>query len=257
MIDPWLIFTGLTIGLLVGATGIGGGSLTTPILILFFRVPPLIAVGTDLVYATVTKALGSWQHLRQGSVNLTLTLYLAAGSLPGSLMGVRLLTWLNQQGWIELDDVITRLAGAMLILASGFMIYRALSPKGAGVRGTLDFNLGRKVQTALSGLLVGLLISTTSLGSGVLVVLLLALFYNLPMSRVVGTDIFHAAILTATAGLAHLHQGNVDPSILSSLLLGSIPGVLIGSRLTLMVPERGLRLAIALIFLILGLKLGG
>lgn len=242
MIDPTYIAFGLVVGVLVGLTGIGGGSLMTPLLILAGGVPPAVAIGTDLAYGAITKTVGGWRHLRIGTVDLGVTGWLAVGSVPGSLIGVAL---------TDLVAVATLLVGVAvaLVIAALGILARALV-RGPRERESVDFT-GRRTRAgaAVTGFVLGGIVGMTSVGSGALIGLVLLLVFRLTPHRVVGTDVFHAAILLWTAGLAHLAAGNVDLVLTATLLLGSIPGVWLGTALCRRVPAAGLRPALGCVLL--------
>lgn len=232
--SPEYIGFGLVVGILVGLTGIGGGSLMTPLLILAGGVPPAVAVGTDLAYGAITKTVGGWRHLKIGTVDLGVTGWLAVGSVPGSLIGVAL---------TDLVDVTTLLvvvAMALVIAALGILARSLVA--NPRERESVDFSgTATRVGAVATGFFLGGIVGMTSVGSGALIGLILLLVFRLRPHRVVGTDVFHAAILLWSAGLAHFAAGNVDLLLTATLLLGSIPGVLIGTALMRRVPSGGLR----------------
>lgn len=235
--NGFLPVAGFVVGLLVGLTGMGGGAVMTPVLMLGLGLPPTVAVGTDLAYATLTKLAGAWQHGRQGTVDKRLVWQLALGSVPATLAAVALLGWLHRHaGTATVDAWLKRLIAAALLLATAVMLHRLLNRQHPARRRVTSG--GRIVAIgALGGLLVGL----TSVGSGSLILALLVMATPLPAERLVGTDIAHATLLVGTAALAHLSLGYVDVAMAGALLIGSIPGVLLGSHLTLRVPRRALQ----------------
>jgi uncharacterized protein len=241
---------GLLVGLLVGLTGIGGGSLMAPLLILAGGVPPTVAVGTDLAYGAVTKTVGGWRHLRIGTVDLGVTGWLAVGSVPGSLIGVAL---------TDLVDVATLLvvvAVALLVAALGILA-RALV-RDPDERHTVDFTGTRpKLGAVTTGFVLGGLVGMTSVGSGSLIGLILLVLFRMTPHRVVGTDVAHAAILLWAAGIGHLAAGNVDLALTAALLLGSVPGVWVGTALCARVPATGLRYALCCVLLAAALGILG
>jgi len=249
--DPLVILFGLGVGVLVGLTGIGGGSLMTPLLILVIGVPPVVAIGTDLAYGAVTKTVGGWRHLRKGTVDLGLSTWLAVGSVPGALGGVVAVDRLHAAYGNSFDTVLlTCLAGALLLVA-GATLVRALLMPGLVARERDTVHLagrGRAAAVAI-GLLLGAILGLTSVGSGALIGFALILFFRLTPRRVVGTDVFHAAVLLWVAGLAHLVAGNVDLALMGTILLGSIPGVWIGASLIDRVPADALRPALGCVLL--------
>jgi uncharacterized membrane protein YfcA len=251
-----LTLTGLFIGLLVGLTGMGGGSLMTPILILFFGFKPTLAVGTDILHGAVFKSFGAVQHRRLGTVHARLTFWMFLGSGPMSLLGVQTAEWLQAQYGDDVESVSAKVIGAALLLGGlGFLaktfVQRGVQPDNAPF---LLTNRDRVIAFAL-GASGGYVVGLTSVGSGTFFALVMLLVFPLTAAKIVGTDIFHAAALLWVAGLSHLIHGNVDLGAMGWLLLGSIPGILVGSRLTVKVPERSLRVALATVLLASGVRL--
>jgi uncharacterized protein len=242
---------GFGVGFLVGLTGIGGGSVMTPLLILVAGVRPLVAVGTDLAYAAITKAVGAVVHCRQRTVDYTIASHLAIGSVPAALVGVALLVWVkggSENG--ALDRFISRALGIALILVASNLVLRPFQKTDVSDAKPRMPAKRQKGLTILAGVVIGLLVGLTSVGSGALIgAALLILYPHLPMSRVVGTDIFHAMFLVAAAGLAHFGLGSVDVALLGQLLLGSLPGVWWGSRFAVAVPDKLLRPILATVLI--------
>ena len=256
--DPLIVLFGLGEGLLVGTTGVGGGSVMTPVLILAFGIKPVLAVGTDLAYGAITKTVGGWQHLRQGTVSMRIALWLAVGSIPGALGGVVLLDRLHDAYGDDIDSVVMAMVAGAVLLTAGLMFGRTLFlPKVVErEREHVDpFNLKHKLAAVGIGLSVGFVLGVTSVGSGALIAVGLILIYRLNPHRVVGTDIFHAALLLWVAGLAHVVSGNVDYALMGTILLGSVPGVYIGSLISGRLPAGGLRLALGTVLLAASLGL--
>jgi uncharacterized membrane protein YfcA len=247
--DPLLILFGFGVGILVGTTGMGGGSLMTPLLILLFGVKPVVAVGTDLAYAAITKTAGGFLHLRKGTVQTSLAWWLAIGSCPGAVVGVVLLERLG------LDDILLPLIAAALLLTGALVLLRALISQGAGERESVVMSTRHKVAAVALGAGVGFVLGLTSAGSGTLIAIGLILGFRLLPRRVVGTDVFHAAVLLWVAAIAHLFSGNVDLLLTATILLGSLPGVWLGTHLAVRLPERGLRPALGVVLLGAGLAL--
>lgn len=251
--DVWHLIAGggFLIGFLVGLTGVGAGALTTPLLISGVGMSPALAVGTDLLFAALTKASAAWRHHRLGNVDWRIVGWLAAGSLPGALA---MLAWLSLahadtqalamhiRKWLAITLVISALAIAAypwLIRARANWAGSAGEPKP-----------GPRIATLAFGFVLGTLVTLTSVGAGSIGVTVLSILYpGLLARRLVGTDIVHAIPLTLLSGLGHAHLGNLDLTVLTLLLLGSIPGIAIGSRITGMVPDWVLRLALALVLL--------
>jgi uncharacterized membrane protein YfcA len=247
--DPVLVVFGFGVGILVGTTGMGGGSLMTPLLILLFGIKPVVAVGTDLGYAAITKTAGGLLHWRRGTVQKDLALWLAAGSCPGAVAGVILLDRLG------LNDLLLPLISSALLLTGALVLMRALVLQGAGEMETVPMTRARKAVAVVLGGSVGFVLGVTSAGSGTLIAVGIIMFFKLSPRRVVGTDVFHAALLLWTAAIAHLFSGNVDLALAGTILLGSLPGVWVGTHLATRLPERGLRPALGIVLLTSGLTL--
>ncbi len=245
MIDPLYSLSGFLVGMLVGMTGVGGGSLMTPLLILLFGIHPATAVGTDLLYAAATKTGGSLVHGFTRSIDWRVVQRLASGSVPASLVTLGLLSHfnLNSDGARSLITLVLSVAlfATAFVLVFGdsiIALYRVrisdLDPKKTALN------------TVLVGVLLGVVVSISSVGAGAIGVVLLVLLYpQLPMAKIVGSDIAHAVPLTLIAGLGHWMMGSVDWHIIGSLLVGSLPGIFLGSILAIRVPERALRLVLA------------
>ena len=255
--DPAIVAFGLGVGVLVGMTGIGGGSLMTPLLILVFGIKPVTAVGTDLAYGAVTKTLGGWRHLRQGTVDMTLSWWMAFGSVPAAIGGVYVLELLERAYGDEFDEILIVVLAITLLFTGIMTLTRALFLKALHdkERDTIEMTTRNKVYAITLGATVGFVLGVTSAGSGALIAVGLILLFRLVPSRVVGTDIFHAAILLWAAAAAHLVAGNVDFSLAGNILIGSLPGVWIGSNLTLRVGAAVLRTTLALVLIGAGLAL--
>ncbi|MEJ7891032.1 MAG: sulfite exporter TauE/SafE family protein [Solirubrobacteraceae bacterium] len=242
--DPLIIFFGLGVGILIGLTGVGGGSLMTPLLLIVGGYSPTVAIGTDLAYGAVTKTLGGWQHLRAGNVDLRLSRYLAYGSVPGSIVGVYTLERLDDVYGDEFAPILLTAVAVALALAAAASLYRSLFRPGLVAKERDSALLQRRVSrvaTVAIGAVLGFILGLTSVGSGALIGLALILLYKLRPRRVVGTDVFHAAVLLWTAALAHLVGGNVDFGLMGTILIGSLPGVWIGVKLVPYVPVAALR----------------
>ena len=257
-IQPIIVFAGLLIGVLVGLTGMGGGALMTPFLIIV-GVRPSVAVGTDLFQMMFTKSFGAWQHHKQGSVDYRLVMWLAIGSLPGALAGVILLVVLRDHFDVSADALLTRLIGGVLILVGLALLLRLVLMRMFAHRQTYweggPLTGRRAIVIPALGAFVGLLVGLTSVGSGTLFIVMLTILFPMAMRTIVGTDVAHSAIITAGAGVLHMAVGNVDLALAANIMAGSIPGVLVGSRLTVNVPERALRGVVAVLLLGVGLNL--
>jgi uncharacterized membrane protein YfcA len=243
VIDPLVVAFGLGVGILVGLTGIGGGSLMTPLLVLVIGVQPVVAIGTDLAYGAITKTVGGWRHLRSGAVDLGVSKWLAVGSVPGSIIGVLAVAVLHNRYGYGFDSTLLVLVAVALVVVAFSVLARALFGKpreqhSVPMRGHV------KVIAVAIGLALGVVLGMTSVGSGALVGLALIVVFRLTPHRVVGTDVFHAALMLWAAGLAHLAVGNVDLGLMVNILAGSLPGVWVGSGLMPYVPTRALRLAL-------------
>jgi uncharacterized membrane protein YfcA len=255
--DPAIVVFGLGVGLLVGMTGIGGGSLMTPLLILVFGVKPITAVGTDLAYGAVTKTVGGWKHLRQGTVDMSLSGWMAVGSVPAAVGGVYVLDILERSQGEDFDDLLLAILGAALLLCGTLTLARALFLKRlhGRERDSVEMEGRHKVAAVTLGVFVGFVLGVTSAGSGAIIAVGLILLFRLVPTRVVGTDVFHAAILLWAAAAAHIVAGNVDFALAGTILLGSVPGVWAGSHLSVRVPTAALRTTLAVVLLGSGLGL--
>ena len=248
--------TGLLIGVLVGLTGMGGGALLTPILVLLFGFKPTYAVGTDILHGAVFKTFGAVRHRRLGNVHARLTLWMFLGSGPLSLLGVAVAGWLADAYGDSVQSALGYAIGAALVLGAVGLVLktflkRGVQPSEAG------FVMQRKdkVRAVVIGAVFGFIVGLTSVGSGTFFGLVMVMIYPLTIARIVGTDIFHASALLWVAGLGHLAQGNVDLRAMSWLLLGSIPGIWLSSRFTVQLPQDALRLALAGVLALSGIKL--
>jgi uncharacterized membrane protein YfcA len=249
--DPAIVLFGLGIGVLVGMTGMGGGSLMTPLLILIFGISPTTAIGTDIFYAAVTKTVGGWRHLRMKTVNMDLVKWLALGSVPSAVAGVALVSWLQTQvGEARLEELVYAVLGGTLLMVGVITLARALILRNLiDERDRFEVERRHKVAAVVIGATTGFVIGITSAGSGTVIAILLIAVYRLAPKRVVGTDVFHAAILLWAAGIAHWVGGNVDFVLAGNILLGSIPGVVIGASLSDRAPQGFLRTALGLVLI--------
>lgn len=251
-----LSVTGLLIGVLVGLTGMGGGSLMTPLLILLFGFKPALAVGTDILHGAVFKTFGALRHRRLGTVHARVTFWMFLGSAPLSLLGVEVAEYLQSRYGDDVESAGAKVIGAALLLgALGLVaktfVRRGIQPSDAPfILTTRD----RAIAAAL-GASGGFIVGLTSVGSGTFFALVMLLVFPLTAAKIVGTDIWHAAALLWVAGLSHLLHGNVDLSAMGWLLIGSIPGVLAGSQVTVRLPDRSLRIGLATTLGVSGVKL--
>lgn len=245
------VLAGAGVGFAVGVTGVGGGSLMTPLL-LMFGFPPHVAVGTDLLYAAITKAGGAWAHHRQGHVDWTIARRLAIGSLPAALLTIAVLhTFFTDP--TAYAGLIKGMLGVMLILTAAVLLFKKrllglISPESFIVRHAVPL-------TVLSGIVLGVCVTLSSVGAGAFgAAVLIMLFPLLTTARIVGTDIAHAVPLTLVAGLGHLWLGNVDFMLLGALLVGSLPAISLGARLTRHMPGGLLQGLLTTLLLVLGIR---
>jgi uncharacterized membrane protein YfcA len=258
MIDLPTTLSGFGVGVMVGLTGIGGGALMTPLLVLVLGVAPQTAVGTDLLFASITKVFGVLIHRRHGTVDWVVVKRLAAGSLPLALLTVLLLATLGT-GQIRSGVILHGLGVALALTAVGLAFRRRLHEIGKMLRSDTpaSFKKWQPTLTVVAGAVIGCLVALTSVGAGALgTVALIYLYpYRLTAAKLVGTDLAHAIPLALVAGAGHLMLGNVDFKLLGMLLLGSIPGIVLGSLLSARAPEPVIRNAIALVLLLVAGKL--
>lgn len=255
--DPAIVIFGFGIGLLVGMTGMGGASLMTPMLILIFGVQPVTAIGTDIFYAAVTKTVGGWQHLRAGTVHKGLAFWMAIGSVPAALLGVIVIEALqNSYGEDQLEGIVFGILGATLLVVGLSTLFRTLFiPDVIKERYAMHLHRRHIIAAVATGLTTGFVIGLTSAGSGTLIAIILIAVFRLTPQRVVGTDIFHAAVLLWAAGAAHWIGGNVDFGLAGNILLGSVPGVLVGGKLALKSGKNLLRGLLAIVLIASGIAL--
>jgi uncharacterized protein len=248
--------TGLLIGALVGMTGMGGGSLMTPILVIVFGFKPTYAVGTDILHGAIFKTFGAVRHRRLGTVHARLTLWMFLGSGPMSLLGVALAGWLQHAYGDGVQSAEGYAIGAALVLGAAGLVAKTFVHRGVQ-SSDAPFILRRKdkIRAVLIGAVFGFIVGLTSVGSGTFFGLVMVMVYPLTIAKIVGTDIFHAAALLWVAGIGHLVQGNVDLHAMAWLLLGSIPGIWLSSRFTIRVPQDALRLGLAGVLALSGVKL--
>ncbi|HEX5449533.1 MAG TPA: sulfite exporter TauE/SafE family protein [Gaiellaceae bacterium] len=244
------ILAGAAVGTLVGMTGMGGGSLMTPMLILIFGFDPKTAVGTDILHGAIFKSFGAWRHRQLGNVHVPLAAWMLLGSAPLSLVGVQIASSFSDSTQSSMSKVV----GATLILGgAGFFLKTFIT--GTTEEKPLHLTRNQKIIAVCIGGTFGLVVGLTSVGSGTFFGLAMLWIYPLTARRIVGTDMLHAAALLWVAGAGHLLHGNVDTHAIAWLLIGSIPGVLIGSHLSIRVPERSLRIAFAFVLALSGVKL--
>ncbi|MDO7840910.1 sulfite exporter TauE/SafE family protein [Sphingomonas immobilis] len=254
-INPLYSLAGLAVGILVGLTGVGGGSLMTPLLVLAFGFHPVTAVGTDLLYASATKAVGTGVHGFNRTVDWAVVRRLATGSVPATILTLIALNYAGKH-YEGTTHAITIILGVTLILTAIAMLFRGVIL--ARLSGATDDLPNRRIAalTVVLGAVLGILVSLTSVGAGAIgMTALLALYPRLPTNRLVGSDIAHAVPLTLIAGMGHWFLGAVDLGLLASLLIGSIPGIIAGSLLSARVPDVALRTMLAITLVLVGVKL--
>jgi uncharacterized membrane protein YfcA len=255
MIDPLYSLSGFAVGLLVGMTGVGGGALMTPILIMLFGIHPATAVGTDLLYAAATKTGGSLVHGFARSIDWRVVGRLATGSVPATILTLAVLSHFNLSGEAARNLITFVLSVALFLTAfvlvfghSIVAVYRARVAQ-VDARTTV-------ANTIIVGAVLGCLVSISSVGAGAMGVIALVLLYpQLPVAKIVGSDIAHAVPLTLIAGVGHWMMGSVDWAIIGSLLAGSLPGIFVGSYFAIRIPERALRLVLASVLFVVATRI--
>ncbi len=253
-----IIGLGFIVGGLIGLTGVGGGVLTTPLLILLFGVQPSVAIGTDLFYAAATKLTGAIKHWRQGTVDLKLAVLLGAGSLPAAVTGIVAAKIIKDEMGREIEPIITRVLAWVCILVALTLVLRVLAERTRTTGGSKSpdpANRRMRLSILILGAVTGVLVGLTSIGAGSILMVFLTMLYQMPMKRLVGTDLFHAAILAGVCALGHVWAGDVDFTLAGLLLMGSVPGVILGSRMSIRIPDVALRVSVALILGLSGTRL--
>ena len=246
------ILVGFVVGVLIGMSGVGGGVLLLPVLIFGLRVPAIVAVGSDALFNFFTKIPASLMHLKKETVRRKVVVALACGSIPGSVCGVKLLMYIRHIYGDGVNNFIKSAVGVLLIVIPMLMLFqRRIEEKVANRPPTMKGFAGM----VLIGLVAGFLVGMTSVGSGSIIMMLLLLFYSFPPKINVGTDIVHAVVLTGVTGFMHFRLGNVDPGLVVSLLIGSIPGGLIGSHIATRLPMLWLRRLLCALLLITGARM--
>src|SRR5947209_7350419 len=254
--DPVMALSGVGVGVVVGLIGMGGGALMTPILVLLFGIPPVAAVSSDLAASAVMKPFGGWVHARRGTVNWPLVRWLCVGSVPSAFCGVLLLRLIRSDAAVQ-RTVQLALAVALLLAAAGLVV-KAYRARGETDTGPAPQVRVRPLPTALLGAAGGLVVGLTSVGSGsLIIVVLLALYPTLRANNLVGTDLVQAIPLVAAAALGHALFGDLRLDIAGAVLLGSVPGVLLGARLSARAPAAVVRVALVVVLLASALKLIG
>jgi len=257
-VDPYIVLGSAVIGFLVGMTGAGGGALMTPMLILLFGVTPSAAISSDLVAAVVMRPIGATVHLRKGTVNRSLVGWMVLGSVPSAFLGAYLLHLMGDKKAAEQNIEVA--LGAALLLGAAAMVLRYVLDRRAGETrtGVVHELVARPLPTVAIGIFGGIIVGMTSVGSGsLLIVLLLFLYPAIGAKQLVGTDLTQAVPLTAAAALGALAFGHVELGVTASLIIGSVPAVLIGSLISASVPDRYIRPAITFVIFASGLKYVG
>jgi uncharacterized membrane protein YfcA len=255
--DPAIVAFGLGIGVLVGMTGMGGASLMTPLLILIFNITPVTAIGTDIFYAAITKTVGGFQHLKLKTVHLGIAFWMAVGSVPSAILGVWVIEILQREyGEERLEELVLGMLGGALLVVGFATLLRTLFFKDV-IQERSAMHLYRRhiIAAITTGVVTGFVIGLTSAGSGTLIAIALIAIFRLTPRRVVGTDIFHAAVLLWAAGAAHWVGGNIDFALAGNILIGSVPGVIIGTRLSVKAPQAFLRGALGVVLIASGTTL--
>lgn len=246
------ILVGFVVGILIGLSGVGGGVLLLPVLIFGLKVPAITAVGSDALFNFFTKIPASLLHLKKGTVKGKVVIALAVGSVPGSICGVKLLMHIRHLYGDGVNNFIKTAIGILLIIVPMLLLFQKKIEESVAHRPpTMKSFAGM----SLIGLVAGFLVGMTSVGSGSIIMMLLLLFYSFPPKVNVGTDILHAVILTGVTGLMHFRLGNVDPVLVVTLLIGSVPGGLIGSHLATRVPMLWLRRLLCALLLLTGARM--
>jgi uncharacterized membrane protein YfcA len=255
LINPLYSIAGFFVGALVGLTGVGGGSLMTPLLVLVFGIAPTTAVGTDLLYAAATKTVGTAVHGVSGTIDWRVVGFLSAGSVPATVITLVILSHLERQVG-GASHLITFVLGLALIATAASIMFRRTILRLFEHRAATRSARRTAVYTVLLGIMLGLLVSLSSVGAGAIgMTVLLILYPNRPIGRLVGSDIAHAVPLTLIAGVGHWLIGSVDVQLLGSLLTGSVPGIILGSLVASRVPDRVLRPILATTMALMGGKL--
>lgn len=254
---PCTTSIGLLVGALVGLTGLGGGVILLPLLIFGLHTPPIVAVGSGATFATVTKIGAAIVHWRHGNVDWKLAGAMAMGSIPGALVGVALLGYLQTRYGESVNSILTTMIGVLLVTIPALLLFQGYLEQRGGVtlRERLPGFLNRYNGAFFIGIEGGLLVGLTSVGAGSIIILFLLLFYRLTPKIMIGTDIVHAVMLTGVTGLAHMKLGTVDLGLVGWLMVGSLPGVLVGSVLTRVISGRWLKLGLLIILVSTGISM--
>lgn len=258
MNDFYFILAGLFVGFCVGVTGVGGGSLMTPILIMLLHVDPRIAIGTDLLYASISKFCGTMVHYKQSNVVWSIVLWLALGSIPASIITNYVVAkYIGDINYIK--TIMTAILGTMLLLTGLTLIFRnRVEAFFAKYRKTDDEKFVPSLargKLVIMGLVLGVVVTLSSVGAGAFGVMALVLIFpQLPMIRIIGSDVAHAVILTLVAGMGHIMSGSVDFGLLAKLLIGAIPAIIVGTLISSRLPEKKLRPLLGMTLFLLGIN---
>lgn len=249
-----LVLMSFCVGVLIGLTSMGGAALMAPFLILVVGVRPVTAVGTDLVYGAVTKIVGAWVHKKQDTVDLQIVRKLATGSVPGGLLGA-LMVMLLPRFSHEAERYVQRAIGVLLVIVAVILLVRMLARSREATASVEKLEFLRNRGTVIWGAVVGFCVGATSVGSGSLLAPFLMMLFPAKTSKVVGTDVFHAAVLVSVTSLLYITSRRAEWNLVPVLLTGSIPGVLLGSRLATYVPAKPLRTGLAALLLLTGYRM--
>lgn len=246
---------GLLVGFLVGLTGMGGGSLMTPILYLFMHTKLKVAIGSDLAYGAIMRVFGSWQHFRANNVNVGLALRLAAGSVPASLAGVWYTKHLEAQFGPNAQHILARFLGVALMLVAVSLVLRSIPAIKKKILNDPKSEQRQKslLWTLPIGIVLGFLVGVTSVGAGALFGAAMLLLFGMSVKGMVGTDVFQATLLSAAAALGHMWINDINYGLVATLLLGAVPGIVVGSRLASRLPEKVMQPALATVLVCVGL----
>jgi uncharacterized membrane protein YfcA len=248
-----MIAFGFAVGLLVGITGTGGGSVMTPLLVVVFGINPATAIGTDIAYSAVEKSIGGVRQFRAGNVDVPLSTRMAFGSVPAAVAGVETLKYLEKHLGSDFETVIFTLLAAALLLSGAALLVRILIRSTGGECSSVRLTRKATAQAIVTGAFVGFVIGLTSAGSGALIAVALIIWFRLRPSKVVGTDLFHASIALWAAAIAHVFANDIDYGLAGTLLIGAVPGILLSTQISLRAPTGALRGALAVVLVGAGL----
>jgi uncharacterized membrane protein YfcA len=250
-ISPEIVLFGLGVGILVGLTGIGGGSLMTPLLIVVLGIHPVVAVGSDLTYSAITKTVGGYKHLRKGTVDVQVSKWLAYGGVPGALIGVLIVNSLHKAYGEKFNQVLIGFVAGALIIVASVVLVRTLLLSRLAERESESYQFTKRAGIAAIalGFVLGVILGMTSVGSGALIGVAMIVIFRLTPQRVAGSSVFLAAMLLWVAGLAQVASGNVDYGLVGNILIGSIPGVWIGTHFIDHIPDQALRVTLGAVLL--------